>query len=574
MPATCAPATRRCTSAAARRKDSYLRWRTHPRGGQGHRRAGDPPGLRLPVSENEEFAQACADAGLVFIGPPPSAIQAMGLKAEAKTLMEKAGVPLVPGYHGADQDPALLQREAERIGYPVLIKASAGGGGKGMRARRQGRGLRRRARVVPARGHQQLRRRRGAGREDTCTRPRHIEIQVFGDTHGNCVYLFERDCSVQRRHQKVLEEAPAPGMTRGAAQRWATRRWRRRKAVGYVGAGTVEFIAEHARGRRALLLHGDEHAAAGRAPGDRGDHRARPGRVAAARGGRRAAAAAAGGAARSTATRSRRASAPRTPTTASCRPPARCDVLPHCRAAPTGASERGRGAHRRRRARGRRDHAVLRLDDRQADRLGRTRASRRWRGSTRRWRRPHIVGLAHQRRVPAPRACARASFAQRRPRHRADRARARRAVRPAAAGPARGGRGRRRWRTRSPASARRRGADPWSAAAMAGGSHGGARAALRLRVRGGEHARGRAGAACTTARCGCSVGERRAAGRSRRALDGDRTTSRSASSRLHARRSYAHGEHGARVRAATARADRARVDRSRMPATAQPRAAA
>jgi len=195
------------------------------------------------LSENEEFAQACADAGLVFIGPPPSAIKAMGLKAESKQLMEKAGVPLVPGYHGAGQDPAMLKREADRIGYPVLIKASAGGGGKGMRivtktdefdaalasCKRE---------AINSFGDDAVL------IERYVTRPRHIEIQVFGDAHGNCIYLFERDCSVQRRHQKVLEEAPAPGMSAARRAEMGAAAVAAAKAVGYVGAGTVEFIAE------------------------------------------------------------------------------------------------------------------------------------------------------------------------------------------------------------------------------------------------------------------------------------------------------------------------------------------
>ncbi len=195
------------------------------------------------LSENEAFARACADAGLVFVGPPPSAIKAMGLKAESKQLMEKAGVPLVPGYHGADQSPALLRREAARIGYPVLIKASAGGGGKGMR-------------IVESAGDFDAAlascQREAANSfgddavlvERYVTRPRHIEIQVFGDSHGHCVYLFERDCSVQRRHQKVLEEAPAPGMSAERRAEMGAAAVAAAKAVGYVGAGTVEFIAE------------------------------------------------------------------------------------------------------------------------------------------------------------------------------------------------------------------------------------------------------------------------------------------------------------------------------------------
>ena len=167
------------------------------------------------------------DAGLVFIGPPASAILAMGLKAESKRLMETAGVPLVPGYHGADQDPALLKREAARIGFPVLIKASAGGGGKGMRVVNA-------ADEFDAALASCKREAINSFGDDAVlveryvTKPRHIEIQVFGDRFGDCVYLFERDCSVQRRHQKVLEEAPAPGMTEAsAAARWARRRWRR-----------------------------------------------------------------------------------------------------------------------------------------------------------------------------------------------------------------------------------------------------------------------------------------------------------------------------------------------------------
>jgi 3-methylcrotonyl-CoA carboxylase alpha subunit len=195
------------------------------------------------LSENDGFAQACADAGLVFIGPPPSAIKAMGLKSASKQLMEKAGVPLVPGYHGADQNAALLQREADTIGYPVLIKASAGGGGKGMRIVAQ------RAEFAAALASCKREAINSFGDdavliERYVTRPRHIEIQVFADTHGQCVYLFERDCSVQRRHQKVLEEAPAPGMSEARRAEMGAAAVAAAKAVGYVGAGTVEFIAE------------------------------------------------------------------------------------------------------------------------------------------------------------------------------------------------------------------------------------------------------------------------------------------------------------------------------------------
>src|SRR5258706_344133 len=195
------------------------------------------------LSENEDFAQACAEAGLVFIGPPPSAIKAMGLKSESKQLMERAGVPLVPGYHGANQDPELLKREADRIGYPVLIKASAGGGGKGMRAVNSS------AEFDAALASCKREAISSFGDdavlvERYVTRPRHIEIQVFGDTQGNVVYLFERDCSVQRRHQKVLEEAPAPGISESRRREMGEAALAAAKAVGYVGAGTVEFIAE------------------------------------------------------------------------------------------------------------------------------------------------------------------------------------------------------------------------------------------------------------------------------------------------------------------------------------------
>jgi len=195
------------------------------------------------LSENEDFAEACVKAGLVFIGPPASAISAMGLKSAAKALMEKAGVPLVPGYHGADQDPALLAKEAQRIGFPVLIKASAGGGGKGMRV------VEKAADFVAALESCKREALNAFGDdavlvEKYLTRPRHIEVQVFADTKGNCVYLFERDCSVQRRHQKVLEEAPAPGLSAERRKAMGEAACAAAKAVGYVGAGTVEFIAE------------------------------------------------------------------------------------------------------------------------------------------------------------------------------------------------------------------------------------------------------------------------------------------------------------------------------------------
>ena len=194
------------------------------------------------LSENEEFAEALAANGIAFIGPPASAIRAMGSKSEAKKLMGAANVPLTPGYHGDDQTPALLHAEADKIGYPVLIKAAAGGGGKGMRLVERSEDFpdalascKREAISSFGDDHVLI--------EKYITKPRHIEIQVFADTLGNCVYLFERDCSVQRRHQKVLEEAPAPGMSEERRRQMGEAAVAAAQAVGYVGAGTVEFIA-------------------------------------------------------------------------------------------------------------------------------------------------------------------------------------------------------------------------------------------------------------------------------------------------------------------------------------------
>ncbi len=194
------------------------------------------------LSERAEFAEACEEAGIVFIGPPASAIHAMGSKSAAKALMEKAGVPLTPGYHGEDQSPAFLAEQAKRIGFPLLIKASAGGGGKGMRRVDRAEDF--------AAALESCKREAAASFKDErvlleeyVVRPRHIEIQVFGDSHGEVVYLFERDCSVQRRHQKVLEEAPAPGMTPDRRAAMGKAAVDAAKAVGYIGAGTVEFIA-------------------------------------------------------------------------------------------------------------------------------------------------------------------------------------------------------------------------------------------------------------------------------------------------------------------------------------------
>jgi len=201
------------------------------------------------LSENADFADAVTAAGMVWIGPPSAAIRAMGLKDAAKALMQKAGVPVTPGYLGEDQAEATLAREAARIGFPVLIKAVAGGGGKGMR--RVDRAEDFAAALATAR--REAKASFGDDRvllETYVTRPRHIEVQVFGDTHGNVVHLYERDCSLQRRHQKVIEEAPAPGMdakTRKAVTEAAVKA---AKAVGYVGAGTVEFIADASAGLR------------------------------------------------------------------------------------------------------------------------------------------------------------------------------------------------------------------------------------------------------------------------------------------------------------------------------------
>ncbi|MBP6019651.1 MAG: acetyl/propionyl/methylcrotonyl-CoA carboxylase subunit alpha [Burkholderiaceae bacterium] len=195
------------------------------------------------LAENEAFANDCAKAGIIFVGPPGSAIAAMGSKSAAKTLMDKAGVPLVPGYHGDNQDAAFLQAQADNMGYPVLIKASAGGGGKGMRI------VQTSAAFAEALASCQREAASSFGDDKVLLerylqKPRHIEIQVFADTQGNCVYLFERDCSVQRRHQKVIEEAPAPGMTPERRQAMGEAAVAAARAVNYVGAGTVEFIVE------------------------------------------------------------------------------------------------------------------------------------------------------------------------------------------------------------------------------------------------------------------------------------------------------------------------------------------
>jgi len=197
------------------------------------------------LSESAHFAQACAQAGIAFVGPPVEAIRTMGSKSAAKSLLQGTGVPLTPGYHGARQDAAFLAAEAMRIGYPILIKASAGGGGKGMRRVDDPQDF---AAALAACQRESL----GAFGSDQVLlekyllRPRHIEVQIFADQHGNCVHLFERDCSVQRRHQKVLEEAPAPGMSADRRAALGTAAVQVARAVGYVGAGTVEFIVPQA----------------------------------------------------------------------------------------------------------------------------------------------------------------------------------------------------------------------------------------------------------------------------------------------------------------------------------------
>ncbi len=202
------------------------------------------------LSENAEFAEAVSAAGLVWVGPRPESIRAMGLKDAAKKLMQDAGVPVTPGYMGADQSPERLLKEAEQIGWPVLIKAVAGGGGKGMRK------VDAALEFLPA--LESCRREASASfgndevlLEKWITSPRHIEVQVFGDTHGNVVHLFERDCSLQRRHQKVIEEAPAPGMDPATREAICAAAVRAAKAVDYVGAGTIEFIADASEGLSA-----------------------------------------------------------------------------------------------------------------------------------------------------------------------------------------------------------------------------------------------------------------------------------------------------------------------------------
>ncbi|HEY1472537.1 MAG TPA: biotin carboxylase N-terminal domain-containing protein [Pseudolabrys sp.] len=202
------------------------------------------------LSENADFAQACIDAGIVFVGPRPAAIRAMGLKDRAKALMEKAGVPVVPGYHGDRQEPKFLKQKAYEIGYPVLIKAVAGGGGKGMRR------VDRHADFDAALAGAIREAKAAFGDERVLIEkyvnaPRHIEMQIFADRHGNAIHLNERDCSLQRRHQKVIEEVPAPGLSAALRAAMGEAAVAAAKAAGYEGAGTVEFIADGANGLKA-----------------------------------------------------------------------------------------------------------------------------------------------------------------------------------------------------------------------------------------------------------------------------------------------------------------------------------
>ncbi len=247
------------------------------------------------LSENADFAQACLDAGIVFVGPPPAAIRAMGLKDRAKALMEKAGVPVVPGYHGEMQEPKFLKQKAYEIGYPVLIKAVAGGGGKGMRR------VERHADFDAALEAAQREAKSAFGDdrvliEKYVSAPRHIEMQIFADRHGNAIHLNERDCSLQRRHQKVIEEAPAPGMSAALRAQMGAAAVAAAKAVGLRRRRHRRVHRRRQRRPQAgrLLVHGDEHPAAGRASGHRSRHRPRSGRMAVPRRRRREAAAQAG----------------------------------------------------------------------------------------------------------------------------------------------------------------------------------------------------------------------------------------------------------------------------------------
>jgi 3-methylcrotonyl-CoA carboxylase alpha subunit len=248
-----APHVRSCDEAyllgAAAPRDSYLSIQRLIAVAKQSRAECVHPGYGF-LSENADFAEACAQAGLVFVGPPAAAMRAMGLKDRAKRLMEKAGVPVVPGYHGERQDGKFLKEKAYEIGYPVLIKPAAGGGGRGLR--RVDRHADFEAALQSALRESEAA--FGSGRvliEKCIVSPRHVEIQVFADTRGNVIHLNERDCSLQRRHQKVIEESPAPGMTAELRARMGAAAVEAARAVGYAGAGTVEFIAAGSKGLRA-----------------------------------------------------------------------------------------------------------------------------------------------------------------------------------------------------------------------------------------------------------------------------------------------------------------------------------
>ena len=234
---------------AAEPRESYLSIERLIAAARGAKAECIHPGYGF-LSENADFAEACGQAGIAFVGPPAAAIRAMGLKDRAKMLMEKAGVPVVPGYHGERQDAKFLKEKAYEIGYPVLIKPAAGGGGRGMR--RVDKHADFEAALESAIRESQAA--FGSGRvllEKYIASPRHIEIQVFADQDGNAIHLGERDCSLQRRHQKVIEEAPAPGMTAELRAQIGAAAVEAAKAVGYCGAGTVEFVADGTRGLRA-----------------------------------------------------------------------------------------------------------------------------------------------------------------------------------------------------------------------------------------------------------------------------------------------------------------------------------
>ncbi len=245
----CGHATRPIASAAPNRVKAILRSSGVIAAARKARAECIHPGYGF-LSENADFAEACEHAGIVFVGPPPAAIRAMGLKDRAKTLMEKAGVPVVPGFHGERQDAKFLKEKAYEIGYPVLIKPAAGGGGRGMRRVDKHADFETALEGAIRESQSAF----GSGRvliEKYIAAPRHIEIQIFADRHGNAIHLGERDCSLQRRHQKVIEEAPAPGMSAQLRAQIGAAAVAAAKAVAYCGAGTVEFVADGSKGLRA-----------------------------------------------------------------------------------------------------------------------------------------------------------------------------------------------------------------------------------------------------------------------------------------------------------------------------------